>query len=318
MHQDLFSLLDVFIASAEEGSFAAAALRLRKSRSGVGKAVARLEQRLGALLFHRSTRRCALTDLGSLYLEHALRVRGEMEAAGAALDQALREPRGRVRVTMPVVFGRRLVAPLLFELGRMHGRLEFELAFTDRVVDLVHEGFDIGIRAGAIGDSAEVVARSLGTHGLCVVGSPDYLRRRGTPARVADLSGHDAITYGSRGSFQPWPLLDTDGRPRAATLHPRWRMDDLEAMRDSVRRGDGLAFLPTWLVADDLAAGRLASVFEGAPPGMAIHVVRPAARVVALKTRVVVDALVEGMPALLAAGDRLAAPGSSGARNTPE
>jgi len=95
-------------------------------------------------------------------------------------------------------------------------------------------------------------------------------------------------------------------------------MDDLEAMRDSVRRGDGLAFLPTWLVADDLAAGRLASVFEGAPPGMAIHVVRPAARVVALKTRVVVDALVEGMPALLAAGDRLAAPGSSGARNTPE
>jgi len=310
MHQDLFSLLDVFIASAEEGSFAAAALRLRKSRSGVGKAVARLEQRLGALLFHRSTRRCALTDLGSLYLEHALRVRGEMEAAGAALDQALREPRGRVRVTMPVVFGRRLVVPLLLELGRVHGRLEFELAFTDRVVDLAHEGFDIGIRAGAIGDSAELVARPLGVHGLCVVGSPDYLRRRGTPARVADLAGHDTITYGSRGSFQPWPLLDTDGRPRAATLQPRWRMDDLEAMRDGVRRGDGLAFLPNWLVADDIAAGRLACVLKGAPPGMAMHVVRPAARVVALKTRVVVDALVEGMPALLAAADSLAAPGS--------
>lgn len=318
MHQDLFGLLDVFIACAEEDSFAAAAVRLHRSRSGVGKAIARLEQRLGALLFHRSTRRCALTDLGSLYLEHALRLRGEMEAAGAALDQALHEPRGRVRVTMPVVFGRRLVAPLLFELGRVHRHLEFELAFTDRVVDLVHEGFDIGIRAGAIADSAEIVARSAGTHGLCVVGSPDYLQRRGKPGRVAELSSHDAITYGSRGSFQPWPLLDTDGRVRAATLHPRWRMDDLEAMQDSARRGDGLAFLPSWLVADDLAAGRLAFLFEGAPPGMAIHVVRPAARVVALKTRVVVDALVEGMPALLAAGDRLAMPSAAGARSVQE
>lgn len=318
MRQDLFGLLDVFIACAEEDSFAAAASRLHRSRSGVGKAIARLEQRLGALLFHRSTRRCALTDLGSLYLEHALRVRGEMEAAGAALDQALHEPRGRIRVTMPVVFGRRLVAPLLFELGRVHRHLEFELAFTDRVVDLVHEGFDIGIRAGAIADSAEIVARSSGTHGLCVVGSPDYLLRRGKPGRVAELSGHDAITYGSRGSFQPWPLLDADGRVRAATLHPRWRMDDLEAMQDSARRGDGLAFLPSWLVADDLAAGRLAFLFEGAPPGMAIHVVRPAARVVALKTRVVVDALVEGMPALLAAGDRLAMPSAAGARSVQE
>ena len=308
MNQDLFSLLDVFIASAEEGSFAAAALRLHKSRSGVGKAVARLEQRLGAALFHRSTRRCSLTDLGSLYLEHALRVRGEMEAAGAALDQALREPRGRVRVTMPVVFGRRLVAPLLFELARAHPQLELELAFTDRVVDLAHEGFDVGVRAGPIADSSGLVARSLGVHGLRVVGAPAYLRRRGTPASVADLADHDAITYGSQGRFQPWPLVDAGGRPQVAQLRPRWRMDDLEAMRECTLQGDGLAFLPTWLVADDIAAGRLVRVFDGSPPGMAIHVVRPAARVVALKTRVVVDALVAGMPALLAAGEAGPAP----------
>ncbi|MBW8810370.1 MAG: LysR family transcriptional regulator, partial [Lysobacter sp.] len=275
MHQDLFSLLDVFVASAQEGSFSAAALRLRKTRSGVAKAVARLEQRLGAALFHRSTRRCTLTDLGGLYLEHALRVRGEMEAAGAALDEALREPRGRVRVTMPVVFGRRLVAPLLLDVGRVHRHLELELSFTDRMVDLAHEGFDVGIRAGAIPDSSELVARSLGVHGMRAVGSPEYLQRRGVPERVADLAQHDAFTYGSQGRFQPWPLRDADGRPQVATLRPRWRLDDLEAMRDGVLRGDGLAFLPSWLVADDIAAGRMETVFDGAPPGMPMHVVRP-------------------------------------------
>lgn len=303
MNHDLFGLLDVFIASAEEGSFAAAAVRLHKTRSGVGKAIARLEQRLGAALFQRSTRRFALTDLGSLYLAHALRVRSEMDAAGAALDDALREPRGRVRVTMPVVFGRRLVAPLLFALGRRHPQLELELAFTDRVVDLANEGFDLGVRAGPVPDSADLVARPLGVHGLRVVGAPGYLQRRAAPARVAELAEHDTITYGSQGRFQPWRLVDRDGHTNVATLRPRWRMDDLEAMRDAALAGDGLAFLPSWLVADDLAAGRLASVFTGSRPGMEMHVLRPAVRVVALKTRVVVDALVDGVPPLLAAAE---------------
>ena len=163
MNHELFALLDVFVASAEEDSFAAAAARLHMTRSGVAKAIARLEQRLGATLFHRSTRRCVLSDLGSLYLEHALRVRAEMEAAGAALDEAMREPRGRVRVTMPVVFGRRLAAPLLLALGRRHPQLELELSFTDRLVDLAHEGFDVAVRVGPIADSTEIVARPAGS-----------------------------------------------------------------------------------------------------------------------------------------------------------
>ncbi len=303
MNHELFALLDVFVASAEEDSFAAAAARLHMTRSGVAKAIARLEQRLGATLFHRSTRRCVLSDLGSLYLEHALRVRAEMEAAGAALDEAMREPRGRVRVTMPVVFGRRLAAPLLLALGRRHPQLELELSFTDRLVDLAHEGFDVAVRVGPIADSTEIVARPAGVHGMRVVGAPGYLRARGAPGGLAELAAHDILAYGSQGRSQPWRLVDARGRVHAAGVRPRWRFDDLEVLREAALAGDGLAFLPSWLVADELAAGRLVSVFPGSRPQMEIHVVRPAARAIALKTRVVVEALVEGLPPLMAASE---------------
>lgn len=300
-NRELFALLDVFVATAEAGSFSAAARRLHLTRSAVGKGVARLEQRLGARLFHRNTRHSSLTESGQIYFEHALRAASELRAAAATLDLTRREPRGRVRITMPVVFGRRCVAPLLMALGRRHPALELDLSFADRLVDVLDESVDLALRIGRLSDPGDLVARRLGAHHMVVCAAPAYLAQAGRPADIAALATRQCIVYARHGYTKPWEFVDAAGRTIEAAVATRWRMDDLETMRDAALAGDGLARLPTWLIADDLRAGRLEiALAEERPLRYEMHAVWPQARVLPLKTRVVVDTLLEGLPPLLA------------------
>ena len=164
---DTLKDIPVFVAAVEAGSFAQAAIRLHLSRSAVGKSIARLEERLGVRLFQRTTRSQSLTDNGALFYERCLLALEEIRGAESLLETGKQQVSGRLRVAMPVLFGRQCVAPLLIELAQEHPGLELEMSFSDRVVDLVEEGFDMAVRNGTLQDSSMLVARKLGNTAWC-------------------------------------------------------------------------------------------------------------------------------------------------------
>jgi DNA-binding transcriptional LysR family regulator len=292
----------VFVQAAESGSFAEAAARLRLTRSAVGKAIAKLEKRLGVRLFHRTTRSLALTEDGQAYYERCARALAELEAAEAALEQGRREPRGRLRVSVPVLFGRRCVAPVLRELVLRHPQLELDMTFSDRRADLLDEGFDLAVRVGPLPDSSSLAARSLGLQYMGIAAAPAYLDAHGRPRTPAELDGHRGIVRHHNGVDVPWALLDEAGRLRHPAIDARLRLDDLQAIADAAVAGVGLAWLPCWLLAPHVRAGELAWVLghQRSRP-MEIHAVWPHTRYLPSKTRAAIDALVAAIPPLLAA-----------------
>lgn len=299
---DRFDGIEVFVQAAQAGSFVVAAERLKLSRSAVGKVIARLEQRLGVRLFQRTTRRQSLTEDGQAFYERCVRALGELEAAEAALDGGRSEPRGRLRVSMPVLFGRYCVAPLLRELAEAHPQLQVDLSFSDRLVDMIDEGFDLAIRLGPLDDSASFVARPLGRQGVGICASPAYLAAHGTPRAAEDYLGHAAITYARNGQELPWTVAAEDGSLRELRLGGRLRMDDLQAIADAARAGAGLALLPCWLMAPYIRSGELALVMDSRQvQGADIHAVWPRSRHLPSKTRAAIDALVAGVPRAMGA-----------------
>jgi DNA-binding transcriptional LysR family regulator len=311
--RELFALLDVFVAAVESGSFSAAATRLHLTRSAVGKAVARLEDRLGTRLLHRNTRRSSLTEQGQLFYEHAARALAEVQGAAATLAQSLHEPRGRVRVSMPVVFGRRCIAPALTALARAHPLLELELSLTDRVVDVIEDNVDVAVRIGPLAQGSGLAGRSLGGHRMLVCASPQYLSRFGRPQGLEALADHACITYTRDGRVRPWEFVGGDGGVRKVAVRSRLRVDDLEIEREAALAGDGLARLPSWLVAEDLHQGRLEiALVEERPFVYEMHAVWPHPRPLPLRVRVVVDAVLKAVqPLVEAAGEASSSPTDS-------
>ncbi len=299
--------IEAFVAAVEAGNFALAAQRLRLTRSAVGKSVARLEERLGTRLFHRTTRSQSLTEDGHAYYERCRRALAELDAADAAVEAGRQTPAGRVRITMPALIGRACVAPLLLELGQRHPQLRFDVSFSDRRIDIVDEGFDLAIRSGALGDSAALVARLLGHQWMGVYASPDYLAAHGRLESVEalrrDASAHRFVGYARETGVHPWQFRDAAGRLVDFVAHTRleFSCDSLEVSAMAAIHGMGMARLPTWLAADAVAAGSLVRVFDEPQPfGYALNAVWPQARALPLKTRVAIDLLAERLPPLLA------------------
>ncbi|MCP3101018.1 LysR family transcriptional regulator [Myxococcus sp. K15C18031901] len=298
---DRLSGVHAFVQAAEAGGFALAAQRMGLSRSAVGKSIARLEQRLGTRLFQRTTRQQRLTEDGQVFYERCVRALAELEAAEAALDSGRREPTGRLRVTASVLFGRHLVAPLLCELAREHPGLELELSFSDRVVDLIEDGYDLAIRVAPLADQAGLTARKLGAQMMTVCASPDYLARRGRPRTLEDLPHHEAITYGRHGLSKPWLFPDGKGGDTPVRVQGRLRLDDLESVADAATRGLGLAWLPCWLVTERLRRGELVALLESAGRhGNEIFAVWPQNKHLPTKVRAAVDLLAARIPERLA------------------
>jgi DNA-binding transcriptional LysR family regulator len=287
----------VFVQAVETGSFALAAERMQLTRSAVGKTVARLEERLGVRLFHRTTRRQSLTEDGQAYYERCVRVLAELDAAEAALDMGRREPSGRLRVSVPVLFGRHCVAPVLLELARKHPGLSVDVSFSDRVVDLIEEGFDLAVRIGALPDTGSLAARRLGSQRMAICAAPAYLAKHGHPKNVDDLSSHIGIVYGRAGQTVPWPVRDGTGRIREPRIDSRLRFDDLQAIADAAVAGAGLAWLPCWMLAPHVRAGELVLVMDSQRVlATDIHAVWPQTRHLSSKSRVAIDALVAEIP----------------------
>ncbi|CAG9226788.1 DNA-binding transcriptional LysR family regulator [Paraburkholderia tropica] len=280
----------VFVQVAETRSFVAAGRVLGVSASAIGKSVARLEDKLGVRLFHRSTRSITLTSEGALFLERSRRILAEIEAAQMEISQATSAPRGRLRVSLPLVSA--LMLPVLSDFMQAYPQIELDLDFTDRVVDVIDEGFDAVVRIGEPGDS-RLAARKLGTFRWCVVGSPDYFERRGTPKAPADLLDHTCLhyRYPSTGRLESWALRRDEDEPELA-LPVSMICNNIETRVCFALEGRGVAYLPDFSIRAPLADGRLRAVLTShlARPGV-VHVLWPASKHPSPKVRALVDFL---------------------------
>ena len=299
--QERLDGVTVFVEVVRLGGFARAAEHLGLTRSAVGKAMARLEARLATRLFHRTTRVQSLTDDGQIYHEHCLRALAELQAAEAQMESGRHEVTGRLRVTMPVLFGRHCVAPILLDLARQHTLLELHLSFNDQPVDVLAEGFDLAIRCGALGAESEGLrARKLVEQRKLVCASPAYLAARGRPRNKAELAEHSILLYRRADRIHVWQLPDATGRMGDTPLNSRLLLDDLETIADAAATGLGLAWLPEWLVRERLRTGALVSVLDDQPGAtMDCHALWPSAPHMPLRLRLAVDALVTQLPGLL-------------------
>jgi DNA-binding transcriptional LysR family regulator len=283
---------------SRQAGFTAAA-RLNLSRSAVGKTIARLERRLGARLFHRTTRSQSLTEDGQIFYERCRRALEELQAGEAMLDSGRREAVGRLRVSMPVLFGRRCVAPILMRLAQRCPRLQLDLNFSDRLVDLIEDGFDLAIRNGTLAESAGLTTRRVAQQRMTVCAAPAYLAAHGAPLAIEDLSDHDAITYTFRqyGRAFTWTFPREGQRPVEIAAKTRMSFDDLEAIADAAAAGLGLAWLPCWLVRERLRSGALVRVL-GDQPGLVIdsHALWPQTPHLPLRVRLAIDALAAELP----------------------
>lgn len=298
---DRLAGISAFVAAAEAGSFAQAAARLGLTRSAIGKAIARLEARVGTRLFVRTTRSLALTDDGQAFYERCAQALEDLDAAQHMLEAGRREVAGRVRVSAPVVFGRHHVAPLLLDLADQHPQLRLEGNFTDRLVDFADDGIDLAIRSGGLPDSDTLVARPLGMQAMVLCAAPGYLRKHGTPATVADLASHRCLVYLHGSQVVPWSLANTDGTTVRPELAHRLGFDDIDTIASAAIRGAGLANVPLWLVREALGQGALVRVLPQASVSRTpLHLVWPRTRFLPHKLRVTIDLLVAALPGVLA------------------
>lgn len=288
--------IPVFVCAVDTGGFSEAGRRLNLSRSSVGRAVARLEAGLNVRLFDRTTRHQNVTADGQLFYEHCQRAMTELRAVEAALDSGSSAPRGKLRVSMPVHFGRMCVAPILTGLARENPDVELELSFSDRKVDLLEDGFDLAIRNGSPGNAAGTRIRRVGHEETMLYAAPAYLERHGVPEAISDLDAHDTVTYSRAGRVQSW-MLEQDGAPSEFIPVSRIRFDDIDAIADAAADGFGLAWLPYWLVRKRVEAAELVPVMPQMPPHVSeIWALWPDGAHLPTRVRAAIDALVTELP----------------------
>ncbi|WP_233836129.1 LysR family transcriptional regulator [Paraburkholderia sp. ZP32-5] len=277
-----------FVRTAETLSFVAAGRKLGISASAVGKTIAKLEHGLGVRLFHRTTRRVTLTEEGRLFHERCHRLLEELRDAEAMLSEAAQTPRGRIRVSLPVI-GYRFLLPVLPAFSTRYPEVELDLDFNDQLVDVVEGGFDAVIRSGALTDSS-LMSRRLGPFRFVLCASPEYATRAGLPRTLAELAGHGCVRYRfpTTGKLQPWPLAQGGSEP--PNLRTAMTCNNMEALRGAVIAGFGIGFMPDFLVCDALACGSLVTVLGdlAIAPGQ-FSILWPSNRQLSSKLRVFVD-----------------------------
>ncbi|HKX89339.1 MAG TPA: LysR family transcriptional regulator [Sphingopyxis sp.] len=285
---DRLLTLEMFVAVASEGGFAAAARKLGSSPPAVTRGIAALEARLGTSLFHRSTRAVALTDAGTVFLEQARRILADLAGAEREIRGAEVEPRGQLHLTAPVMFGRLHVLPVVGALMAEHRELSARMMLIDRNVRIVEEGIDVAVRIGPLADSGLKAVR-VGRVRQMLVASPAYLARRGAPAAVADLAGHDLIgTMGPRW-MNEWQFAS--GRWRL-TAPPRLVVNTVDGVLAAAEAGLGIANLLSYQLAEAVDAGRLISLLtDEQPPTLPVHLLFEPARARLPAVRLFVEAM---------------------------
>ena len=283
-----------FVRAAEGGSLTGAAETLGLTTSAVSKAILRLEARLGVQLLLRSSRRLSMTDDGALFFERCKRILAEIEAAEDAIAEVRNEPRGRLRVCLPVAFGRLYVLPLLRDYLAQNPAVTLDLTFEDDFTELTGNGIDVAVRMTRNDPpDSRLLTRRLATSFLVVCGSPGYLDRAGIPSTPDDLQAHDCMSFMHSGRPYDYRLRTGRGAGNMA-VQSRLRANNGEALRDAALAGLGLAQLHSYVAAPEIEAGRLRPVLlERVAGGIAINLVYPRQRHASVRVRSFVSFMVE-------------------------
>lgn len=289
---DNLNSLQTFVQVADTRSFVDAGRLQGVSASAIGKSISRLEQSLGVRLFHRSTRSVTLTAEGQLFLVRCRRILAEMELAQTELSNQAEEPRGTLRVSLPLVSN--LVLPLLSDFMQAYPGVQLDLDLDDRLVDVIGEGFDAVLRVGEPGDS-RLSARRVGTFRRCLVASPEYLARAGVPQTPADLSQHQCLHYRfpSSGRLEVWPL-HTDTGEAFTDIPVSMVCNDVDTRVCFVQRGRGIAYVPEHSVRQALKTGLLVPVLDNYMSSCGtFYLLWPSGRHVLPKLRAFIDFMSE-------------------------
>lgn len=287
---DLLLPMRTFVRVVEAQSFTAVAAELNTTQPTVSRQIAALEEHLGARLFTRTTRQLTLTDDGRAFYEHALRALEAVAEAEGAVGRRRGKPAGLLRLATPVVFGRLHVVPRLAAFLARYPEVDIDLVMSDTFADLVEQGIDVAIRVGEVTDP-QLVARRIGIVDRVTVASPSYLSGRRKPRTPADLADHDCIVYTRLVTGHRWVFESTDG-PVTVDVKGRFRADNSEAMRQAVLDGLGVAVIPTFAFADELATGEVETLLDDfAPRRLPMHAIYPSRRFVPLKVRAFIDFL---------------------------
>ena len=287
-----FELIESFVVVAQKLSFVEAADSLQIDPSALSRRIQSLEKRLGVRLFNRSTRRVALTEAGILYLSHCQEVLAKLDHADAIVSHLSTEPRGLLRVTLPVSFGQRQVAPALPEFLDRYPQIEIDLSFTNQYVDILEESIDVAIRIGQ-GQDSQLVVRRLATSRRVLCASPLYLQKHGSPQTPKELAQHNCLNFSRLATGDIWHFSCQNQRV-AVPVKGKLRANSGEALYQVVLGGCGIALLETFMAGDALRTGQLETVLDDwKAPSTDIFAVLRVGRYAPSKTQVFVDFLVE-------------------------
>lgn len=290
--------IEAFVRVVEAGGFTAAAKTLGMTPSAISKLVGRLEDRLGARLFRRTTRRLSLTQEGEAFYRHGARIAADIAEAERAVTELGRVARGTLRVNAAMNFGHHQIEPILAEFLDLYPEMRIDLTLSDSFVNLVEEEVDVAIRAGRLADSS-LVARKLGEFGRVIVATPDYLKRRGTPATPDDLARHNCIMFGvQQPHLNQWPFVAADAKsnePRRITVNGNVVANNGETVVQLALNGVGIARVSEFAVGDAIRKGQLVSLLADfhAEDRMPISAVYLPPKGTQPKVRAFVDFLVE-------------------------
>jgi len=281
----------VFVRVVERGSFTLAAEELGLSRAVVSKYLSRLEERLGARLLHRTTRRLALTEAGATLFEASRGAFERIEEAEAAVAHLQQAPRGRLRVSAPMSFGILHLGPAIADFSREHPGITLDVSLDDRYVNLVAEGFDVAVRIGVLTDST-LVARKLGVTRAVACASHAYLAEHGEPRSPEELATHAGLIYSYLAGGNVWRFVSPEGEEVRVAIAGRLRVNNGIVLADAAVAGHGILVSPTFYVAPMLRDGRLKRILEGYRlPELGIYAVYPQREHVPPKVRVFIDFL---------------------------
>lgn len=287
---DRFREMSSFVAVVEAGSFVAAGDALRVSKAAVSRSVIELESRLGARLLQRTTRRLSLTEAGRAYYGHCKQILAELEEADRAVGMVTGHPIGRLRVNAPFSFGILHLARLWGQFMEQYPEVDLDVTLSDRLVDVVEDGFDVVIRISRLQDST-LVYRRLATTRILLCASPEYLASHGSPATVEEIANHPVIAYSYASQGDVWRFTTADG-VREVQTRARMRTNNGDTCRAVALAHQGLVLQPDFLVGTDLAQGRLIEVLpECRGPEVGVYAVYPSRKHLSVKIRALVDFL---------------------------
>ncbi|HCI6753680.1 TPA: LysR family transcriptional regulator [Klebsiella quasipneumoniae subsp. quasipneumoniae] len=287
----------IFVTIVNMGSFTAAAEHLSLSKQFVSRRMAALEKKISARLLVRNTRKLSVTDIGQAFFHHALRILEEVHEAEEVISTRQQKLAGAFRISLPMTYGIRRLAPMIIEFQATHPELTIHINMNDRYVDVVGEGYDMVLRIGNLLDST-LIARCLGTLPMVICASPDYLRLHGTPLVPSELAQHNCLLYGREGQFG-WKLTE-ENSVNTYAVRGNLSSNNGDVIRKAAEAGAGFALLPLFIVEDSLQRGALVQILSDySPPPLTISALYPKHRQCSAVTQILLPFLAERISSIV-------------------